>query len=83
MTKRQIAVLRQMRDEDEELVYERGSGYVGLTPVGRGTVMALLWAAAISMDQFSIVGSLERYTINETGLAILAEHEKDPEAQIA
>lgn len=71
LTVRQLAVLRKMRDEDEELVYERGSGYVGTNRISAMTVFALLRAAAVSMDQGSTVGKFERYTINETGREIL------------
>ncbi len=60
-----------MRDSGEELVYESGKGYVGYSPVSSRTVFALLRLMTISLDQYSDVGKLERYTINETGKALL------------
>ena len=71
ITKRQMQILRTMRDENKELVYCKGVGYVGLSPVAPRTLFALLRAMAVTMDQFSEVGECERYTINETGLEIL------------
>ena len=71
LTKRQLFILRMMHDLEEELVYERGHGYVGLTRVGKSTVMALIRAMAIRADPHSTVGKFERYTINETGRSIL------------
>ena len=72
MTKRQLEVLRKMRDDkDNELVYSRGIAYIGLERVAPRTVFALLREMAISMDQFSEVGDCERYTINDIGLKIL------------
>lgn len=67
LTPKEIVVLKMMADEDEELVYSKGVGYVGLERVSRKTVMTLLRACAISLDQFSTVGECERYTINTTG----------------
>ncbi len=72
LTKRQAEVLRIMRDEGEELIYERGMGYVAYSPVAARTVFALLRLAAITLSQFSTVGVYECYTINETGRAALA-----------
>lgn len=60
-----------MRDKDEELVHERGVGYVGLERVGRCLVMRLLRHCAISLDQYSSVGFYEVYTINGTGRELL------------
>jgi len=54
------------------LVYECGIGYVGTFSVAPATVFGLLRLAAMSLDQFSEVGKFERYTINETGRALLA-----------
>lgn len=75
LTKRQREILIQMRDhrdDDEgELVYERGVGYLGEEPVAARTIFALVRACAISISQDSQVGGLERYTINETGIALI------------
>lgn len=71
LTRRQIQILRTMRDTDEELVYSKGEAYVGNEHVAPRTVFALVRAMAVSMDQFSEVGKVERYTINETGRTIL------------
>ncbi len=71
LTRRQIQILRMMRDEDEELVYSKGEAYVGYEHIAPRTVFALIRAMAISMDQFSELGKCERYTINETGLELL------------
>ena len=73
LTRRQLQILRMMRDNDEELVYSKGQAYVDYEQVAPRTVFALLRAMAISMDQFSDVGKCERYTINETGLKLLEE----------
>jgi hypothetical protein len=60
------------RDDDEgELVYERGVGYLGLSPVAGRTVFALLRLCAISLETGSVIGECERYRINETGEAYL------------
>ena len=71
LTRRQREILTRMRDEDEELVYECGIGYVGLERVGGSVVLALLRLMAISLDPTSTVGGFERYTINSTGLELL------------
>lgn len=71
LTKRQREVLTKMRDEDEELVYERGEAWVGDERTSAAVVFALLRLMAIRMDQQSTVGGVERYTINETGRKLL------------
>lgn len=74
LTKRQLEILRMMRDQDEELVYERGHGYVDLEKVSGRTLFGLLRAFAISLDQSGKVGEgLERYYINGTGKKLLDE----------
>ena len=73
LTPRAREVLRKMRAGNEELIYSRGSGYVGIERVSRQTLFVLLRAMAISMDQFSEVGGVERYSINETGERLLTE----------
>ena len=76
LTPRQREILTIMAahpdDDDGELVYERGVGYIGDEPVAPRTVFALLRACAISADSTSCVGGVERYCINETGRRILA-----------
>jgi Fe2+ or Zn2+ uptake regulation protein len=71
LTERQLAVLRMMRDQDEELVREGLQGWVGLERTSLRTVNALLWACAISLDSFSKLGGVEVYEINETGRKLL------------
>lgn len=71
MTRRQLEVLRIMRDEEEDLVYERGLGYVGEERISGRTLFALLRKVAISAEIDSEPGGFERYTINETGRDIL------------
>jgi hypothetical protein len=63
-----------MADEDEELVYERGLGYVGNESISGRTLFALLRACAISEELGSEVGAFERYSINETGHNYLANY---------
>ena len=77
LTERQrevLTIMRDHREDDEgELLYERGTAYLGHRSISTATVFALLRLCAISMNQYSRVGGLERYTINETGLNLLAE----------
>ena len=74
LTKRQREILAQMAahsdDDDGELVYERGRGFLGNDPVAARTVFALLRLCAISLEGGE-VGGFERYRINETGQALL------------
>jgi hypothetical protein len=74
-TKRQLEILRLMRDTDEELVYEGRHAYIGNQRTNSATIMALLRLMALCTDQCSRIGegTLERYTINETGLQILKD----------
>jgi hypothetical protein len=76
LTKRQLEVLRMMADAEDreefdgaELVYDRGTGYVGLERIGGRTLVALIKACAIS--QSSINGGTEVWTINETGRQLI------------
>lgn len=77
LTRRQLEVLRIMRDADAvdpggdegELVRECCDAYLDDVRIASRTVNALLRACAISQDQHA---GIERYRINETGLAILA-----------
>jgi len=69
---RWLEALRMMRDQDEEMVYERGQCYVGLEKFSGATFFRLLRLVAISeADHSRGVGGLERYRINETGEAML------------
>lgn len=74
LTRRQHEILCTMAahpDDDEgELVYERGKGFLGDDPVAARTVFALLRLCAISLEGGE-VGGFERYRINETGLGLL------------
>lgn len=65
-----VEVLTLMRDFDEELVYERGTGYVGMKRVRRSIFIELLRAMALRADSFN-KSTFERYTINETGRELL------------
>ena len=79
LTRRQLEVLRLMRDreiadpgcDDAELVYERGQGFLDLDRVSGRTVFALIRACAIRREDMN--GSFERYRINETGRGIVAQ----------
>jgi hypothetical protein len=64
-----------MRDEEEELVYERGQGFVGDSSVAPRTVFALLRLCALHAEHGSEPGGFERYSINETGTDLLALYE--------
>lgn len=74
LSKRQLEVLRMMRDLDAELVYERGMGFVENESVSKQTVFALLRVCAIRHDPYSASPGkgLEIYAINETGLKLIA-----------
>lgn len=76
LSNRELRVLRRMRDEDEEILSDRGRAVLGYDPVSQSVIMALLRACAISMDQYSKVGKIERYHINGTGKDLLKEKEK-------
>ena len=69
LTKRQIEILKIMHDnedtEDGEIVYEKGTGYIGLEKIAPRTIFALLRVCCISLDQYG--GSMEHYHINGTG----------------
>jgi hypothetical protein len=70
LTKRQLDLLQKMRDEDEDLVYERGIGYVGLDRFGATTFRALLMACVLRHEDGE-PGEFEVYTINSDGLEVL------------
>lgn len=71
LSPRQREILRLMEergdDEDGELVYERGRGFLGDDPVAARTVFRLVRLMAVSLATDSRVGEFERYRINETG----------------
>lgn len=76
LTKRQREILTQMAehpdDNDGEIAYERGSAYLGDTPIAPRTVFALIRLMAISEEGQSQVGKgVERYRINDTGRALI------------
>jgi hypothetical protein len=77
LTKREAEILTRMRDapedsDDGELVFDGGRvAWLGLEHVAPRTVFKLLRLCAISADQFSKGGGVERFTINETGRALL------------
>ena len=82
LTKRQLEVLRILRDAvdidargypENQIIYERDVGYVGLKRINGRTLFALLRACALR--DISDGGACERYEINETGRKLLAEAE--------
>jgi hypothetical protein len=74
LTGRQLEVLRTMADRQDsdagELVYERGQCWLDLERVAPRTLTALLRACAIRAEHRD-GDTVERYTINETGLALI------------
>jgi hypothetical protein len=75
LTARQLWILQTMRDEEGEIMQCNLSAYVGEHPLSARSVLALLRAAAISVDQFSDK-ACKRYTINATGLNLLEKEGK-------
>jgi hypothetical protein len=78
LTKREAEILTRMRDapegdDDGELVYDGGrTAWLGLDHVAPRTLFKLLRLCAISADQFNKGGGgAERFTINDTGRALL------------
>ena len=74
MTPRQAAILRMMSDSEEEIVYERGRGYVGIERIAARTVFHFLRCAWIKSVGGKI-GQVEYYAISEAGRAALSEHD--------
>lgn len=72
ITKRQLEILRIMRDDEEELVYYGGEAWLGNERVSSRSLFALLRVCAISLDTFSKVGAFERYHLNETGRSYIS-----------
>jgi hypothetical protein len=69
-----LEALRMMRDDDEELVYERGRCYVGDQRFAARTAFKL-WRLMAVRTVSEHGHGLERYAINETGLALLRQHD--------
>ncbi len=66
-------VLREMRDQDEELVYEPKAGWwVGLRRTGGKVALQLLRLCLLHGENFE-GGVFERYSLNEEALKILAD----------
>ena len=66
-----LQVLREMRDQDEELVFEVGAGWwVGLRRTSGRVAFELMRYALIRQTDFG-GGRLERHVINEEGRMIL------------
>ena len=78
LTRREAEVLAIMQGLDEELVYERGSAWVGGTRVSARLVFSFLRQMFVrSMSDSSEVGRpghLERYRINSTGVKALRDY---------
>ena len=66
--KRQLAILKIMNEQDEELVWEKGAGWwIGLEQTSGKTVKALIQFTCISLAQDSNKDDFQRYQINSTG----------------
>ncbi len=70
LTKKQIDMLRVMRDGQEDLVFEGERGFIGNHSIGPRMFHSLLRACAISST-----GGVY-YEINGTGLQILEQRER-------
>lgn len=70
LTKRQIEILALMKT-GKDLVCEGRSTYIGNNRTSVRTVLRLLQACAITIEDRSMIGKFERYSINETGREIL------------
>jgi hypothetical protein len=72
LTQRQFEVLKQMQDEDEELVCEGRDAYVNLTRTSMKVVNALLFYVLISgWDSKLGASKYQTLHINEVGQAYL------------
>lgn len=69
LTRRQIEVLKIMVENEDnengEIVYEKGVGYIGLEKISSRTLFALLRCCCISQDSYN--SGCEHYYINSTG----------------
>lgn len=75
MTRRQAEVLAWLKAfPNDELVYERGTGYVGLQRVSGRTVFALIRSMYLRQCHDTNIGKVEHYQINETGEDALREY---------
>jgi hypothetical protein len=83
LTARQAHILGIMRDQEEELVYERGEAWIGLERTSRRLAFNLLGLCAVSLDSFDEAGSgkMEHYSISESGLKLLADFEAGRESE--
>lgn len=72
-------VLREMRDQDEELVYEPGGGgwWVGLKKTSGQVGNALLRLCLIHREEYE-GGRLERYSLNEDAKRVLEDSDYVP-----
>lgn len=70
LTKRQLEVLRKMRDEGEELAIDGTVGYVGTERISYSTFRAFLENVLISRESYSSI----YWHINESGLRLLDGH---------
>jgi hypothetical protein len=71
-----LTVMLAFRDEaDAEIVYERGQGYQGIIRVSPRLVFSLIRKMCVrplsDQSEIGLVGHIERYTINETGVKTL------------
>jgi len=68
-----LAVMLVFRDEpDGELAYERGSAYLGNTPLSARLVFGLIRKMCIS--ERGEPSPVEHYYVNETGTRALRDH---------
>jgi hypothetical protein len=73
LTKREAEVLAILQAADAELVYEKGTAYVGHQRVGGKVVNMLLFKMCVSQSAGEL-GGYEVYQINETGRKALYQH---------
>ena len=74
LTRREADVLAVLAAFPEEnLIYERGSAYMGTTRISARVVFSLIRKILISLDS-GMVEKVEYYRVNGTGLAVLRRH---------
>lgn len=78
LTDRQVVALRKMRDEEEEIVYERGQCWVGNEQFGPRTFFGLIRCMVISQESGFDKSGYQMYTINATGRRALDILDKRP-----
>lgn len=76
MTRREAEVLSWLAafKGKDELIYERGRAYFGHHRIAARLVWNLIRNMWISQAQGTVVGEVELYHINETGMKALEEH---------